>query len=153
MTGVGIMPAGAAYRDVLAALQAACSEEAWGADFIARLLATPGAFALLAAAAEPARPVGYVLGRVAAGEAEVLSIGVLDAARRRGVGRALMAAVAAEAARHGATSLFLEVAEDNVAALALYESLDFRPVGRRPGYYRRPVRPVDARILRLQLQR
>jgi ribosomal-protein-alanine N-acetyltransferase len=152
VTGVGIMPAGVMQRDVLATLQAACSEEAWGADFIARLLATPGVFALLAAAAaDPARPVGYALSRAAAGEAEVLSIGVLDAARRRGVGRALMTAVAAAAVRRGAASLFLEVAEDNAAALALYESLGFRHVGRRPGYYRRPAGPVDARILRLQL--
>ena len=152
MTGIGIVAAGAMHRDVLAALQAAWSDEAWGADFIGRLLATPGAFAVLAAgAADPAQPIGYALSRAAAGEAEVLSIGVLEPARRRGVGRALMAAVAEQAGRLGATSLFLEVAEDNAAALALYRGLGFSAVGRRPGYYRRPLGPVDARTLRLQL--
>lgn len=45
--------------------------------------------------------------------------------RRRGVARALMAAVASDAQRHGERSLYLQVSADNTAAIALYESLGF----------------------------
>lgn len=52
----------------------------------------------------------------------------------------------------GATRLFLEVAEDNAAARALYDRLGFEPAGRRPRYYSRPNGPaVDALLLVLIL--
>ncbi len=47
----------------------------------------------------------------------------------------LVASIAAATAAES-RALFLEVAEDNAAARALYELHDFRPVGRRPDYYR-----------------
>jgi ribosomal-protein-alanine N-acetyltransferase len=147
---IHIALADAPLHDLVAALQAACSEESWGQDFVSRLLATPGAAALLASDAS-AQPVGYVLVRAGGGEAEVLSLGVLAAARRRGIGRRLMAAAAAQAVLLGAESLFLEVALDNDAALALYQGLGFRAVGLRSGYYQRADGAVDAKILRLQL--
>jgi ribosomal-protein-alanine N-acetyltransferase len=49
--------------------------------------------------------------------------------------------------------MFLEVAVDNVAALALYRSRGFEAVGRRPGYYSRPDGPIDAMIMRVDLNR
>ncbi|MDP3371055.1 MAG: ribosomal-protein-alanine acetyltransferase, partial [Brevundimonas sp.] len=56
------------------------------------------------------------------------------------------------AATRGATRLFLEVAEDNMAALALYAGAGFVEAGRRPGYYARPHgRPRDALVLALNL--
>ena len=42
-----------------------------------------------------------------------------------------------EAAARGCESLFLEVAADNDAAIALYSALDFETVGRRASYYAR----------------
>jgi ribosomal-protein-alanine N-acetyltransferase len=128
-----IEPAGAAALGLLAALHGRCFEEAWSREAFAKLLATPGAFAFLAL--EEAEPLGFALGRAAAGEAEILTIGVLPEARRRGAGRALMAAVEAEARARGAAELFLEVADDNLAARALYLALGFAQVGRRPAYY------------------
>lgn len=155
MSEFRIVPAGLAHHEFLAELQAVCSEEAWGRDFVSRLLATPGAVALLASETDngAAPPAGYVLLRAGGGEAEVLSLGVLPAARRRGTGRALMAAAIQQAMRLGAASLFLEVALDNAAALALYRGLGFRSVGLRPGYYQRSSGAIDAKILRLQLSR
>jgi ribosomal-protein-alanine N-acetyltransferase len=150
---IRVAPADPTLHDLLAGLQAACSEEVWGGDFVGRLLATPGAFALLATAASSGspEPIGYAIARVGGGEAEVLSIGVLAAARRNGAGRALMIAVAEQAKLLGAASLFLEVALDNAPALSLYRGLGFRLVGQRPGYYRRSGVAVDAQILRLHL--
>ncbi len=78
---------------------------------------------------------GFVLFRSAAEEAEILTIAVNPSSRRRGVGRTLMdeAIRRLYAARIG--SLFLEVDSGNAAAIALYEALEFIPVGERSGYY------------------
>ena len=95
---------------------------------MAGLLAMPGCFAL-------AEAEGLVLARVAADEAELLTIGVLPQARRRGVGLALLRAAAGEAARLGAIRLFLEVATRNAPARALYAQAGLVEVGRRRRYY------------------
>lgn len=100
----------------------------WTADAIAALLATPGAFAFAAAQ-------GFILARAAGGEAEILTIAVDPAARRQGLGRALLAVAAQQAARLGAGRLFLEVSTANRAALALYKAGGFSEIGRRKAYY------------------
>ncbi|RMD61246.1 MAG: GNAT family N-acetyltransferase, partial [Alphaproteobacteria bacterium] len=82
-------------------------------------------------------PAGFVLMRAAAGEAEILSLGVAPLWRRHGIGRVLLRAAMATAQAMAATRLFLEVAQDNRAARALYVSEGFTAVGCRPAYYRR----------------
>ena len=73
--------------------------------------------------------------RAAPGEEEILLIAVEPAARRCGVGRALIAMLAANARLRGAERLFLEMRENNPAR-SLYESNGFAPIGRRKNYYR-----------------
>jgi ribosomal-protein-alanine N-acetyltransferase len=97
------------------------------------MLGLPGHFGLLAI--EQDQPLGFAIGRAQAGEAEILTIAVRPGERRRGIGRLLLRALMTEAARRGAAELFLEVAEPNAIARALYMSLDAREVGRRPRYY------------------
>ena len=94
---------------------------------------------------------GFVLARAVAGEAEILSIGVVPAHRRKGLGRRLLSTAAVEARRRGAARLFLEVASDNAPALALYRRAGFAKVGRRAGYYHRPAGAVAAEVLALGL--
>jgi [ribosomal protein S18]-alanine N-acetyltransferase len=89
---------------------------------------------------------GYVLARRVGEEAEILNLGVAPDQRRRGVGRGLVEAALAVLGAAGAREVFLEVRQSNVAALGLYDACGFRVVGRRAGYYRRPVE--DALILR-----
>lgn len=97
-------------------------------------------------------PDGFILIRTAADEAEILTLAVRPAARRRGVGADLVALGAAEAAARGATRLFLEVADDNAAARALYARSGFVEAGRRPRYYARPDGSRrDALLLALNL--
>jgi ribosomal-protein-alanine N-acetyltransferase len=67
--------------------------------------------------------------------ADVLTVGVVPAARRRGIARRLVAALLDEAARRGAEEAFLEVRVDNEAARELYRSEGFAEVGFRRGYY------------------
>lgn len=133
--------------------------EVWNAAAFERILALPGTFGTLAMAAgqpgSPPAPLGFALGRRAVDEAEILTLGVVPTARRRGVARALVAALMVQAAAGGARRLYLEVAEDNRAALALYAQAGLREVGRRPGYYRRadgrPGGRVNALVLACDL--
>ena len=133
----------------LAVLHALCFDEAWGEAAIAGLLAMPGAFGYMAGPDDA--PDGFVLARLGGGEAEILTICVAPAARRSGLGRHLLQAAAASAVAAGAEALFLEVAEDNPAAIRLYERFGFVLVGIRPAYYARGTSRVAARTLRYDL--
>ncbi len=128
----------------MAAVHAACFPpgERWDQAALAGLLTQPGVFALI----DPTG--GCVIARVAAGEAEILTLAVAPALRRGGRGRALLRAAAGRCAAAGAALLFLEVAADNSAALALYAAEGFRAVGRRRAYY---AHGADAVVLRRDL--
>ncbi|MEM1342501.1 MAG: GNAT family N-acetyltransferase, partial [Pseudomonadota bacterium] len=71
--------------------------------------------------------------RLLPGEAEILTLAVQPEARRQGLGRLLVQELIAQAT--GAERVFLEVAESNQAARALYAACGFEEIGRRPGYY------------------
>lgn len=131
-------------------LYQACFDEPFAAESFRALLATPGMWAVLAWPDDDgAAPIGFAVARCVADEAEIVSIGVAPDARRRGVGAAVLADTLARAVAQGAASVFLEVGEDNPAAIALYVSAGFEKVGRRPGYYRRKTSaPVAALIMR-----
>jgi [ribosomal protein S18]-alanine N-acetyltransferase len=110
----------------------------WSTEEVAQLIA--GSTTLAAAALDPAngRLRGFILSRLAADEAEILTVAVETASRRKGVGRALIGEALRQASNAGAKTMFLEVGKDNAPALALYERLGFVKVGERAGYYRRP---------------
>lgn len=95
------------------------------------------------------RLVGYVAIWLARGEAELGDLAVEREARRSGVGTALVDAAAEAAVGRGASAIFLEVRESNLAARRLYERAGFESVGTRPGYYVRPVE--DAVVMRRSL--
>lgn len=78
---------------------------------------------------------GFAISRVVAGEAELLTIALDPETRGRGLAKPLLAGHAQSVRRAGGEALFLEVAEDNVPALALYRGMGFREIGRRKAYY------------------
>lgn len=119
--------------EILSQLHAACFLVAWSPQAFRDLLANPRTFVTLAE--YDGRAAGFALAQVAADEADLVSIGVVEAHRRSGIGRRLLQRTAEEAVKRGARTLFLEVAPDNAAARALYEGSGFRAVGLRKGYY------------------
>jgi ribosomal-protein-alanine N-acetyltransferase len=146
-----VAPARADQAAALALVHAASFEAGWSeADIIACLTAR-GGFGLVAVEGD-AEVCGFLLVRAIAGEAEILTVAVSPAWRRRGIARALMEGASGLARAAGATTLFLEVACDNLAAIDLYQQVGFDTVGRRRGYYRRPgAAPADALVLRCDL--
>ena len=93
--------------------------------------------------------VGYVVALVIAPDAEIADLAVAPGARRRGVGRALLARGLEELAAMDVRAVHLEVRESNMEARTLYESTGFTAVGRRRGYYRRPIE--DALLLKREI--
>lgn len=95
---------------------------------------------------------GFVLFQLLPPEAEILTLAVDPAAQGRGLGAVLLHVAGELAARAGAETLFLEVAEDNATARELYARAGFHETGRRRGYYARAdAEPVDALLLALSL--
>ena len=137
----------------MSAVHAASFDEPWGAGEIAALLEAPGGFGLVVRELAAEAVVAFILARAVADEAEVLTLAVDPAHRRSGAGRALVEGAVIAAGAAGARSLFLEVARDNAAALALYGAVGFGQVGQRPAYYRRAGGAVDALVLRRDLNR
>ena len=82
-------------------------------------------------------------------EGDIQTIAVAQHVRGRGLGRALMNTLIAEARRRGSREVFLEVRADNPGAQHLYETLGFEPIATRPGYYQPD--DVDAVVMRLRV--
>ena len=129
---------------LLARLHSLAFDRPWGAMEFHQLLTTGAAGAV-------ADDAGFILWRTAGGEAEILTLAVGPAHRRTGLGRALTLAALAAAAKEGAKVMFLEVAADNPAAIALYEQTGFGAAGVRKAYYVRPGGFADALVLRRAL--
>ena len=113
----------------------------WSAQEITDLLSNQHTDALI-------RPHGFAIFRSLAGESELLTIAVDPGQQRQGIGRDLMH-LWLEQITGRADTAFLEVAADNQAARALYDSLGFCISGTRHGYYARATGgPVDALLMR-----
>ena len=137
--------------DVLARLHAQCFRlpPPWSAADFAQMLSDPACVMLHRADAEALH--AFVLFRLAADEAELLTLATAPAARRKGFARALVCDGLAAVARRGARQCFLEVAATNIAARGLYQTLGFAQVGQRKAYYRGAEGVADALVLKAKL--
>ncbi len=117
----------------------------WSTEELTALLDSPHVFVL-------SEPDAFVLGRVVADEAEILTIATDPDSQRQGAARHLLAAFETQAAGRGATRAFLEVAADNSPAIALYDTAGYREIARRAAYYDRAGSGrVDALIMEKSL--
>jgi ribosomal-protein-alanine N-acetyltransferase len=117
----------------LAELHAASFQRGWSDGEFERLLVERNVVAQRAMVGRTL--AGFILSRIAADEAEILSVAVAAAWRGRGLARALLDLHMRRLAGLGVRAMFLEVEEHNVPARRLYERAGFREVGRRPSYY------------------
>jgi [ribosomal protein S18]-alanine N-acetyltransferase len=98
--------------------------------------------------------LGFVLGRVvpgsvAATEAEIYNIAVTNEARRKGIGRMLLAAAIEHFISRACECIWLEVRSSNSAAVQFYENNGFNGSSTRRNFYANPVE--DALVMRLDL--
>ena len=149
---VSVLWAGVDHADDVAACHRALFTEAWDKATFEGLLSDPTSTSLIARHGHPQETIGFIVGRLAADEAEILTFGVTADWQRHGVGKRLLEGMARAAKRAEAKRIFLEVAADNLPATVLYSRLGFRESGRRKGYYARTGQPaVDALVLSLAL--
>jgi ribosomal-protein-alanine N-acetyltransferase len=125
----------AAARDAgaIAVLHAASFNRGWSEDEIDRLMLERNV--LTHRVVTGSRLVGFIMSRMAADEAEILSVAVASTQRGRGLARDLLTLHLRRLAGLGARVVFLEVDEGNTAARRLYRRAGFQEVGRREGYY------------------
>lgn len=132
----------------IAAIEQQCFSDPWPEQIIRNELDNPLSLWLCAVRGE--QVIGYVGSQSVLGEADMMNLAVAPAARRAGVGRALVQALCqALQTEKQATVLTLEVRDSNAAALSLYAALGFTQIGLRKNYYLHPKE--DARILRKEL--
>ena len=142
--------------EALAEIHAAAFAHTWSVEDFAALLAERSVFAVAVrrhSIFAGRRLAGFVLVRVVADEAEILTIAVRPAHRGRGYGRMLMDEVLKRLYRAGVAACFLEVDRGNLPAVTLYRSLGYVVAGERRNYYRAGS-PGDgtALVMRVQLR-
>jgi [ribosomal protein S18]-alanine N-acetyltransferase len=134
-------------------LHAACFAHSWSAQDFESLLSNAAVAG--EAAIDPTNNAlrGFLLTRMAADEAEILTLAVDGAVRRRGVGQSMLISHLSRLPALVATKLFLEVERENAAAVSLYLKYGFREVGQRRGYYpKRDGAAATALVLRRDLR-
>lgn len=144
-----MMSGSALLDDIMRVMEAAFDPaygEAWNRRQVADALAMPTTHALVVDSAGELIPLtkqrdsgceaaGFVLTRAAAGDEELLLIGVAPQHRRNGLGERLIEHLIAHSASRKVERIFLEMRRGN-PAIHLYEKLGFRPIGERHNYYR-----------------
>ena len=140
--------AGPADARALAGLHAASFHRAWSDGEFASMLGDRNVVAHRATIGRTL--VGFIVSRIVGGEAEILSIAVAASRRGKGLGRQLLDLHLRRLAGLGVRAVFLEVADDNESARALYRRAGFRDVGRREAYYA-PGKGSAALVLRRDL--
>jgi [ribosomal protein S18]-alanine N-acetyltransferase len=150
---LGILPANIEHAQELAQLHNRLFAQPWSARSFRQLLDYPGSIAFIARAGQPPQVTGFIVGRLAADEAEILTLGVGEKWQRRGLGRKLIEALREAARQAQARRLYLEVASGNATALQLYRNMGFKQTGIRKGYYERKcATPEDAVNLAFALE-
>lgn len=121
----------------LALLEQQCFSVPWSRQAFKQELVNPLAFYRLAW--EDKVLLGYIGVWMVGDEGTVNNIAVLPSHRRQGIGKKLMGLAEEECTARKMRLLTLEVRERNAAAQALYTAMGYQPVGRRKGYYQKPV--------------
>jgi len=136
--------------DSLAALHGESFDTArWNSGQFAQSLKLPTTKGWIAQ--DQCEMLGLILCQITDDESEILTFCVSPRVRRRGVGSALLATAMHTARSLNSKRFFLDVLENNTAALALYKKAGFEPTGRRLNYYTHHGDTRDALILSLTL--
>lgn len=144
-TTVELRPLTKADLPACAAIHTQSFEKGWNTQTLSEYFPPHG---LAYGALEGDKLMGFILMGAVSDQTDIITIAVLPELRGRGIGKRLVACAEQEAAALGADLIFLEVAEDNDDAIALYKGAGYQPIGRRKNYYRRAAGRVSAVTMR-----
>jgi ribosomal-protein-alanine N-acetyltransferase len=151
--GLHVEPAKSGDEPILARLHAEGFFRGWPSGDFQAYLADPQFTPVLVACDPRRRIAGFLVLRLTADEAEVLSLAVARKWQGRGVGAALMRAGIEDLAMSPAKRLLLEVETGNEPALRLYRRLGFAEIAIRKAYYPKPDgSAATASVMRLDLR-
>ena len=117
----------------IAAIHGLSFQRGWDEHEVYRLLIEKNVVAHRAVSGR--KLIGFIVSRLAAGEAEILSVAIAPAWRGRKLSRQLLDLHLRCLAGLGTRAVFVEVDEHNAPAVRLYRRAGFRDIGRRAGYY------------------
>jgi ribosomal-protein-alanine N-acetyltransferase len=145
-----VEPAGLRDAPALAQIHGASFHRGWGESEFDSMLTERNT--LVHRLRMGRKVVGFAVSRMAADEAEILSIAVAESHRGRGLSHTLLLTHLGHLAGRGVRTVFLEVEENNQPARRLYERAGFTVVGRRERYYRQDGgEPLNALLMRRDL--
>lgn len=139
-----LIPMNPSHVAQVAALERVCFTDPWSEASVAGELANELSLWLVAVEGETV--LGYVGSQTVLDSTDILNVAVSPDHRGCGIGRALLTELEQRLRQQGVTEVLLEVRPSNAPAIALYTSLGFVQVGRRPNYYLNPRE--DALILK-----
>lgn len=142
---ISIAPIQASDLPFVAAIEREAFTDPWSEKSFRDALGHPAIY-FAGARDDAGRLLGYVVAWFVADEGQIANLAVAPSAWGAGVGRTLLDSALREATLRSAEYVYLEVRDSNDRARHLYQSRGFEEVGRRRGYYRRPVE--DAIVLR-----
>ena len=110
---------------------------AYSRSTLRQFLALPGADCLVAQTGKGREwaIAGFIVAESAGADARIITIDVLEAHRRAGVGTALLRAIEQRLAAGGVRRVELETATSNAAGVAFWERHGYRKTGVLRGYY------------------
>ena len=139
-----LIPMNPSHVAQVAALERVCFTDPWSEASVAGEL--DNELSLWLVAVEGETVLGYVGSQTVLDSTDILNVAVSPDHRGCGIGRALLTVLEQRLRQQGVTEVLLEVRPSNAPAIALYTSLGFVQVGRRPNYYLNPRE--DALILK-----
>jgi ribosomal-protein-alanine N-acetyltransferase len=149
ITKVTISEATRADLSAVVAIEQAAFADPWSARSFQELLDNRSIYFMCARQAGSATVLGYIVAWFVADEGQIANLAVAVDACGQGIGKQLLDKALDEGRARGIEAVYLEVRDSNQRARQLYRSRGFEEVGRRRGYYRRPVE--DAIVLRRTL--
>mgnify|MGYP000887923011 CR=1 FL=1 len=132
-TAPALRLARAVDADALSEIHGKCFPAAWTPEMLRVTCSSPSATTLIAE--NRGMACGFIQAQAAADEAEILTLCVLPELRRHGIAMLLLGGLVTDLKIRGMKTLFLEVADSNIAARGLYAQAGFRETGRRKAYY------------------
>lgn len=125
-------------------------EQKWGYKELHELLSVTGTTSFVICRDE--EPIGFALLRVIAGEGELITFCILPKWCNNGYATTFLEWITDTMQLRSIKRLFLEVRENNEAAIKLYKKGSFKTIGRRKGYYSsHQAENIDALVMQYQL--